>query len=62
MAKKQIIAQELTIPVKTVVNGAYQVYEMTPEYLDNDFYVGAELIRRDVYDEVEALQTAQMKL
>jgi len=62
MAKKQILARGLTIPVKTVVNGAYQVYEMTPEFLDNDFYVGANLIRRDVYDEEALLQKAQMKL
>ena len=62
MAKKQIVARGLTIPVKTVVNGAYQVYEMTPEFLDNDFYVGANLIRRDVYDEEALLQKAQMKL
>jgi len=62
MAKKQILVQGLTIPVKTVVNGAYEVYEMTPEFLGNDFYIGAELVSQDVYDEVEALQTAQMKL
>jgi len=62
MTKKQTLAQDLTIPVKTVVNGAYQVYEMTPEFLDNDFYVDARLVLRDVYNEVEALQTAQMKL
>jgi hypothetical protein len=62
MAKRQILARGLTIPVKTVVNGAYQVYEMTPEFIDNDFYVGAELIRRDVYDEEALLQKAQMKL
>jgi len=62
MAKKQILAQELTIPVRTVVNGAYQVYEMTPEYLDNDFYVGAEWISQDVYDEEASLQRVQVKL
>jgi hypothetical protein len=62
MTKKQILAQDLTILVKTVVNGKYQVYEMTPEFLDNDFYVDARLVLRDVYSEVEALQTAQMKL
>ena len=48
--------------MKTVVNGAYQVYEMTPEFLDNDFYVGAELVRRDAYDEEANLQKAQMKM
>jgi len=62
MAKKQILAQGLTIPVKTVVNGAYQVYEMTPKFLDNDFYIGAEFISQDVYDEEASLQRAQMKL
>jgi hypothetical protein len=62
MAKKQSIAQGLTIPVRTVVNGEYQVYDMAPDKLDNDFYVDARLVLRDVYSEVEALQTAQMKL
>ena len=62
MAKKQILAQELTIPVNTVVNGQYQVYEMTPEFLKNDFYVGAEWIGQDVYDEEASLGRAQMKL
>lgn len=62
MAKKQILAQGLTITVKTVVNGAYQVYDMTPEFLENDFYIGAELVSQDVYDEEASLQRAQMKL
>jgi len=60
MAKKQILAQDLTIPVKTVVNKDYKVYDVKPEMLDNDFYVTAELVRRDVYDEEAALQKAQM--
>jgi len=60
MLKKQIIAQGLTIPVKTVANGEYLVKDMTPDLLDNDFYVKAEFVKRDVYDEVEALQTAKM--
>ena len=58
--KKQIIAQGLTIPVKTIANGEYSVTNMTPDLLDNDFYVKAEFIKQDVYDEVEALQTAKM--
>jgi len=58
--KKQIIAQGLTISVKTVANGEYSVSDMTPELLDNDFYVKAEFVKQDVYDEVEALQTAKM--
>ena len=62
MAKKQFLTQGLTIPVRTVVNGEYQVYDMAPDKLDNDFYVDARLVLRDVYSEVEALQTAQMKL
>jgi len=62
MAKKQILAQGLSIPVKTVVNGAYQIYEMTPEFLDNDFYIGAEFVSQDVYDEEASLQRAQIKL
>ena len=62
MTKKQIVAQKLTIPVQTVSNGVYKTYEMVPELLDNDFYVNAELVRQDVYDEVEALQRAQMFL
>jgi len=60
MSKEQIISQGLSIPVKTVVNKTYSVYDMSPELLDNDFYVNAELVRQDVYDEVEALQRAQM--
>ena len=60
MLKRQIIVQGLTIPVKTVVNKTYEVFDMAPENLDNDFYVRAELVRQDVYDEVEALQRAQM--
>lgn len=62
MVKKQIIAQNLTIPVRTVENETYKIYEMVPDLLDNDFYVNAELVRQDVYDEVEALQRAQMFL
>jgi hypothetical protein len=60
MVKRQILAQKLTIPVKTVVNDRYEIYDMKPKLLDNDFYVGAEFIRQDVYDEVEALQEAQL--
>ena len=62
MIKRQIIAQKLTIPVKTVLNNSYQVYDIVPELLENDFYVHAELVRQDVYDEVEALQRAQMMM
>lgn len=62
MSKKQIRSLELTIPVKTVVDDRYEVYDMKPALLDNDFYVNAELVRQDVYDEVEALQRAQMLL
>lgn len=60
MAKRQILAQDLTIPVRTVVDDNYQIYDMTPEFLENDFYVSAQFIRQDVYDEVEALQEAQL--
>lgn len=60
MSKRQIIKQGLSIPVKTVFNGEYQDYEMTPDKLNNDFYIEAELISQDVYDEVEALQEAQL--
>ena len=60
MAKKQIVAHELTIPVKTVVNGEYQDYEMAPAKLDNDFPIKAEFVNQDVYSEVEALQEAQL--
>jgi len=52
----------LTIPVKTVLNNSYQVYDIVPELLENDFYVHAELVRQDVYDEVKALQRAQMMM
>ena len=60
MIKRQIILQGLTIPVKTVVDNTYQIYNMVPELLENDFYVHASFVRQDVYDEVEALQRAQM--
>ena len=60
--KKQIIVQGLTISVKTVANGEYLVKDMTPELLDNDFYVAAEFVKQDVYDEVEAVQTAKMMI
>ena len=60
--KKQIIVQNLTISVKTVAKGVYEVYDMKPDLLDNDFYVNAVLVSRDVYDDVEALQRAQMYL
>ena len=60
MVKKQIIAQKLVVPVKTVVNNTYNVFDMVPDLLDNDFYVYAGLVRQDVYDDVEALQRAQM--
>lgn len=60
MTKKQIIAQGLSFPVKTVVNKAYKVEDMKPELLDNDFYVRAELVRQDVYDDEARLQKAQM--
>jgi len=59
-SKKQIVARNLTIAVRTVVNDTYEIYDMKPKLLDNDFYVGAEFIRKDVYDEVEALQEAQL--
>ena len=62
MVKKQIISLGLTIPVKTVSNGVYQSYDMKPALLKNDFYVNAVLVSRDVYDDVEALQRAQMYL
>lgn len=62
MIKKQIITLGLTIPVKTVANGQYEVYEMVPTELENDFYVNAVLVSQDVYDDVEALQRAQMYL
>ena len=58
--KKQLVAQGLTVSVKTIANGEYSVTNMTPDLLDNDFYVKAEFIKQDVYDEVEALQTAKM--
>ena len=60
MVKRQIQAQKLTIPVKTVVNDQYSVYDMKPKMLDNEFHVAAEFIRQDVYDEVETLQEAQL--
>jgi hypothetical protein len=60
MVKRQTISQGWTIPVQTVVNKAYSTYEITPDLLDNDFYVRASLIRKDVYDEEAQLQKAQM--
>ena len=60
MEKKQILVRNLTIPVRTVVDGRYEIYDMKPKLLKNDFYVGAEFIRQDVYDEVESLQEAQI--
>lgn len=60
MAKKQILKQKLTIPVRTVSGKDYAIYDMTPKLLDNDFYVNADFIRRDAYDEVEVLQEAQL--
>jgi len=60
MAKRQIIKKGLTIPVRTVVDKEYAIYDMKPKLLDNDFYVSAEFIRKDVYDEVEVLQEAQI--
>jgi len=60
MAKRQILLLKLTIDVQTVVDGQYQIYDMKPKLLENDFHVSAELIRQDVYDEVEALQRAQL--
>jgi len=35
---------------------------MVPTELENDFYVNAVLVSQDVYDDVEALQRAQMYL
>lgn len=60
MGKKQIISQGLTIPVRTVKGKQYVDFDIKPELLENDFYVDAELVRRDVYDEVEGLQRAQL--
>jgi len=60
MAKRQILARKLTIPVRTVVNDNYEIYDMKPKLLDNDFYVEAKFIGQDAYDEVEALQEAQL--
>jgi len=60
MSKKEIVIGGLTIPVKTVVNDTYEIYDMKPKLLKNDFYVSAEFISKDVYNEVEALQEAQI--
>jgi len=60
MVKRQIIEQKLTIPVRTVSGKEYAIYEMKPKLIDNDFYVKADFTRRDVYDEVEVLQEAQL--
>ncbi len=60
MVKDQIQVQKLKIPVKTVVNDQYSIYDMKPKMLDNEFHVAAEFIRQDVYDEVETLQEAQL--
>ena len=60
MSKRQIIKKGLTIPVRTVSGKEYAIYKMEPKLLDNDFYVNADFIRRDVYDEVEKLQEAQL--
>jgi hypothetical protein len=60
MAKKQIVKQGLKIPVRTVVNGEYQDYKMTPDMLDNDFYIQSEFVNQDVYSDVEKLQEAQL--
>jgi hypothetical protein len=46
--------------VRTVVNKQYQIFDMKPKLLDNDFYIDAELVGQDVYDEVETLQRAQL--
>ena len=62
MIKRQIIAQQLTIPVKTVVNNSYSIFNIVPEFLDNDFYIHARLVGQDVYNEVEALSRAQMMM
>ncbi len=60
MAKKQIVTKKLTIPVRIVSGKEYAIYPMEPKLLDNDFYVNADFIRRDAYDEVEILQEAQL--
>ena len=60
MSKRQIIKKGLTIPVRTVSGKEYAIYKMEPKLLNNDFYVNADFIRRDVYDEVEKLQEAQL--
>ena len=60
MVKEQILNQGLIIPVRSVSNNDYRIFQITPEFLDNDFYVQAELVKQDVYDEVEALQRAQL--
>ena len=60
MEKRQIIKKKLTIPVRTVSDKDYAIYKMEPKLLDNEFYVGAEFIRQDAYDEVEVLQEAQL--
>jgi len=60
MVKRQIRSLKLTIPVRTVVNDQYEIYDMKPALLDNDFYVRAELITQDVYDEEATLQRAQL--
>jgi len=60
MVKGEVVTQKLEIPVQIVVNGEYSVFDIAPKQLDNDFYVNAELVRRDVYDEESQLQRAQM--
>ena len=60
MEKRQIIKKGLTIPVRTVSDKDYAIYKMEPKLLKNEFYVGAEFIRQDAYDEVEIAQESQL--
>ena len=39
MVKTQAVAQGLTIPVQSVVNDTYKIYDMKPKMLKNDFHV-----------------------
>jgi len=62
MIKKQVVEQGLTIAVKTVSGDSYATYDMVPELLDNDFYIGADFVIQNAWEELEAYQLAQMAM
>ena len=60
MIKRQIVKQGLTVPIKTVYQDKYAIYDMVPSQLDNDFHVSVDFTIEHPWEELERYQLFQM--